>query len=120
MELKYYTCIGIIDYFELTMTKEEAIEKVANDIRPWEEEPKKEYKKQAIVAINNIENSVKKIINDIENEIPHTIRYFAIPNYDKLCVVAKIYNNGSTYVFSPDKDFLKYLGADEEDIYQFK
>ncbi|MBU3208701.1 hypothetical protein [Clostridium algidicarnis] len=103
LNLKYYAEVGIIDFFECTMTIVEAINKLSG-VDKYNEE-----------VLNGCENDVKEFIYSISREYPHTIRFFAIPdlNYGtfRLGCVAKIQNNGSTYILCGNRSYFE--GIDE-------
>lgn len=69
---------------------------------------------------NEANEYVDEVVSQINNEIfrkskekPLNIRFFSIPDFDwmtmQLCAVAKIDNNGTTFVFSNNYNFLKSL-----------
>lgn len=105
----YYICSGIIDFFCFTLTKEEVKKNYVYEIAftsPTYEE--------IIEFEEKLDKLEKDIINTIykeQKEYPYIIRYFGLPNFDQLkvelCAVAKISNNGSTYIFSEDKSFIE-------------
>ncbi|MDU2749508.1 MAG: hypothetical protein E7B96_13715 [Clostridium perfringens] len=106
LHLRYYAEVGIIDFFDGTMTISEIMSRFSeNDLYDSE-------------ALRGCENEIKELIYDISNEYPHTIRFFVIPdlNYGmfRLGCVAKIDNNGSTYVLCGNK---KYFEAIDEPGY---
>lgn len=106
MGIRFYCEVGIIDFFECTMTLNEAINKL-NGHDLYDEE-----------TLRGCGNDIKEFINSISGEYPHTIRFFAIPdlNYGmfKLACVAKIQNNGSTYILCDNEE---YFDGFEEQVY---
>lgn len=103
--LKYYSEIGIIDFFELTMSSDELKRKV--DSRNNEMIGCSFDMDDVDICIEKI----KEIIYSETHENPHTVRFFSIPNFDygsfDIGCVAKIDNNGSTYIFANDSKFIE-------------
>ena len=101
---KYYAEMGIIDIFNLTMTASELKQKINES-----ESPYTNYIDFTSEDIDACINEITKIINDDTGESPHTIRFFAIPNFSystfDLGCVAKIDNNGSTFIFASNKQY---------------
>lgn len=99
LKLKYYSEIGIIDYFECTMTSEQMVDNLD------------EYSEYTAEDIYGCEEEIKKSIEEKTGERPHTVRYFGIPDNSygmfRVACVAKISNNGSTFVFSSDRDYFE-------------
>ena len=93
---KYAVCAGIIDYFEPSFTMQQILS---------DDDLKKDYE----IKISQI----NEYIFGLENEKPHTIRFFSLPNFDyshmEIYAIAKISNNGSTYVFGDDPEVLEFL-----------
>lgn len=104
--LKYYAEMPAIDLFDGTMTTMEVVNKYSG-----------EYTED---IMNGCENEVKEFINEISKEYPHTIRFFPIPDLVygnfKLGCVAKIENNGSTYILCGNRE---YISAIDEPGYGF-
>lgn len=114
INIRYFQCIGIIDYFKLSMNKKELILKFMDKEDFMDSD---EYNlnilSSFIKEVEDTENKVKEMIFKKEKEHPHTIRYFAMPNpgccdFD-IYVIAKISNNGSTYVFAPNEKYLEEM-----------
>lgn len=106
----YYIYSGIIDNFNFTLSKEEAFKSYVYDniyLGVSDVNDAIEFRKR----LEKLEEIVKATIYKEEKEYPCIIRYFGIPGYEcyevLLCVVAKVNNNGSTYIFSEDKEFLE-------------
>lgn len=107
MPYSFAKCGGIVDYFQGTLT---AGERVGNAI--------KQFGEYDFAAARRVLDEVEQEINQIndfllkeEDEKPHTIRFFSVPNYDgstfDTYAVAKISNNGSTYIFGNSKELLE-------------
>lgn len=114
LNLKYYAEVGIIDFFQCTMTTSEAIDKLSG------------VENYSTEVLNGCEKDVREFIYSISKEYPHTIRFFAIPdlNYSmfRLGCVAKIQNNGSTYILCGDRNYFNGInepgyGPEVEKIY---
>lgn len=103
--LKYYAEMPPIDFFDGTMTTQE----VANKCGQYTSE-----------VMNGCENDIKEFVNEVSKEVPHTIRFFAIPDLHygsfKLGCVAKIHNNGATYILCGNE---AYIHAIDEPGYRF-
>lgn len=103
--LLYYLEIGIIDFFGITFSPEELKNKI--DIEDCETIGNILTSEDIDICVDEI----RRIIHLETKEEPHTIQFFAIPNpsyntFDIGCV-AKIMNNGSTYMFSNNKEYLQ-------------
>lgn len=103
--LKYYSEIGIIDFFELTMSSDELKKKI---------DPKTNEMVGCSFNMNDVDvcvEKIKEIIYSETHEKPHIVRFFSIPNFDynnfDIGCVAKIDNNGSTYIFANDRKFIE-------------
>ena len=112
--LKYCSELGIIDDFSLVFDEEQFINILAKD---------------ALVSLEKIKGctkDVKKYIKEISGEEPVKIGFFSIPDFDSNCfnfaIVAKIENNGSTYLICDDKNYLENIisthKVDIREIYQ--
>lgn len=95
--LKYYAEMGIIDFFGFTMTISEVIQKI---------EESTSFRKEVLIGC---EKEIKEFIKEISGEYPHTIRFFPIPDFSygtfNLGCVAKIDNNGSTYILCGNREY---------------
>lgn len=119
LDIKYYAAMSPIDFFKLSMDRNELLIKLSS------QEDYIEKEKGVLVKKANELDELEKRIDDIiyknEQEHPHTIRYFAIPDFDyamfRVGVVAKISNNGTTYVFAHDKGIIEAFNQDDSDIY---
>lgn len=114
INMRYFQCIGIIDFFKLAMNKKELILKLMDKDEFLEgDEYDLSILAKIIKEIEDTENKVKEIIFRKEEEYPHTIRYFVMPNPDycdfDIYVIAKVSNNGSTYVFAPNEKYLEEM-----------
>jgi len=118
--MRYYAFVGIIDFFELTFDKKElAIRLTNDDIFLADDEGntfENCYSLDKMNSIEKIEEQIREIVFKEEKEYPHTIRYFAIPNPNycdfDIGAVAKVSNNGSTYIFTPNIDYLKVIAKE--------
>lgn len=113
LDINYYAEVGIVDFFNLTMTKNEILKKLASGDSGFNANEQMEV----------IEKGIIDLIYKNTGEHPHTIRYFVMPDVDygdfQVCIIAKIINNGSTFVFSPKREWLKCLGEPyDPDIYK--
>lgn len=104
--LKYYAEVGIIDDFGLSMTPEELKGKLFD--------PNINYMGMCGFDVEDVDiclEKVKEIVYSKSDEEPHTIRFFSIPNFNNFSFdigcVAKIDNNGCTYIFAKDKKFIE-------------
>lgn len=113
-DLRYCSELGIIDDFSLVLDEEQFINILAKD---------------ALVSLEKIKGctkDVKKYIKEISGEEPVEIGFFSIPDFDSNCfnfaIVAKIENNGSTYLICDDKNYLENIisthKVDIREIYQ--
>ena len=100
LELRYYAELGIIDDFELSMTSEQIIRAFGIERE----------------VIEGCVSEIEQFIEEKEGEKPHTVRFFTIPDFSYgtfyIGVVAKISNNGSTFIFAKDSNYLN--GIDSE------
>lgn len=109
MQFSFAKCGGIIDWFEHTLSKQELILKTleANIDKTFNE---------ISSDFSECEEQIKEVIFKQEKEYPHTIRYFSVPNFDQLAfdvyAVAKIDNNGSTYIFGSDERVIDAMSPD--------
>lgn len=106
----YCTCKGIIDHF-LGFDKDQAIRNIVDNYYEFSGESGEEQIENAKNYTYRFNEIISKTLNYIEHEEPHTIKYFPFPNYNECsmewCAVAKISNNGSTYIFSKNKSLIK-------------
>lgn len=91
------------DFWKATMTPEYLADAETNEY----------YSEHSKVEITNMVNAMKDIINIIEGEEPHTVAFTSIPtacgDTFELVGLAKISNNGTSFVFCNDLDYIKYL-----------
>lgn len=111
--LNYYAEMGIIDFFGLTLSRDEIVARMENE----------EFEKYSTgynkVTAEDIDTAILKITEIVKmetNEELHTIRFFGTPSFADLSFdlgcVAKISNNGSTFLFAKDKDLFGFLDRD--------
>lgn len=109
-----YAEVGIIDLFGLSLSVSELKERVEFDFHDsYGSNTHSFYNRINCEDIDNSVSEIKSIIKQETGEEPHTVRFFAIPNIEylgfDLCAIAKIDNNGSTFVFSQGERLLEYL-----------
>lgn len=108
----YYIDGGIIDDFYLTFSQEELIKNYCYDMS-FKGGIDRERTVEFCEKLKVIETLVKKTVLKEEKEPPILLKYYGIPNFNSLdftlCIVAKVENNGSTYIFSEDENFIKSL-----------
>lgn len=120
MQLRYYADVGIYDFFELTMDLDE-LKKRATPEEEFENKNRDFCYGFTSKDIDNCIEAVKQIVFQESGEKPHTIRFFAMPiikneNFYLGCV-AKIVNNGTTYMFTNDKSIFVNKNIKVEEIY---
>lgn len=112
--IRYYAELGIIDLFGLSLSESELKERVKFDDQDscgsqWHSF----YENMNISDIDAMVNEVKNIIKKETGEVPCVVRFFAVPDFEYLGFIlypiAKITNNGSTFVFSKNKSLFEYL-----------
>lgn len=99
---KYIMEVQPIDFWELTVTAENIVD----------------YEKQEVISfakedIFRFEKYIKKATKEITGETPCTVRFSGLPDPDysslELIGFSKIRNNGQTYVFCNDLEFMKLM-----------
>ncbi len=112
---KYVLSISPIDFFALTLTKDQIIENIRyeNSINGSQDNTK--YYLNGFNNIDELEAYISNYIVNIE-EKPHTIRYMCTPEMDggnslELAVIAKISNNGTCFIFSNNKGYLELINS---------
>ncbi len=117
MQLRYYADVGIFDFFELTMDADE-LKKRAVPEEEFDNENREFSYGFTSKDVDNCIEAVKQIVLQEGGEEPHTIRFFAMPIIENenfyLGCVAKITNNGITYIFSKDKRIFNNTNIVEE------
>jgi hypothetical protein len=104
MKFDYALMFEIIDFFSGTLTADELqIQK----IKETDSTDLNSIKKM----IDESKSQIDSYVYSQEKEVPFLIRYFGIPQIGEyetnICAVAKVTNNGTTYLFSNNYDFLK-------------
>lgn len=103
LELRYCAEMGIIDFFEGTMTAQEYVQKFDD------------YSYYKAENIYGCVDEIKSYIEELSGEEPHTIRFFGIPDFSynmfRIACVAKISNNGSTFILCNDKGYLEAIDS---------
>ena len=102
-EFRYHKELGIIDWFFGTLTKDELI-------KAYKEDFEASGLSAFVKEMDEKELGIISTIQAEENEAPHTIRYFVIPDFSgfimEVSAVAKISNNGSTYLFTDNEQLM--------------
>jgi hypothetical protein len=119
MQLRYYADVGIFDFFELTMDADELKKRAVPE--EFDNENREFSYGFTSKDVDNCIEAVRKIVRQDSGEHPHTIRFFAMPIIESenfyLGCVAKITNNGTTYIFSKDKIIFNNTNIKVEEIY---
>ncbi len=120
-----YSCAihgGAIDWFQYALTEQEVIEKsrtyILENTQRLDKTPE-DFAAELAEELKRSAIQIRNIILKQEQEEPHTIRYFGVPNFQKgnfdLYAVAKTGNEGSTYVFGNDQSIVEALGGCNKD-----
>lgn len=111
MIFKYVYCNSPIDYFHGTMSKDELIENADFSFVNGEDVRRLEFAKE----VEEMCGYIRGWIDKDAGELPHTIQFFSIPNFDNaemdICAMAKISNNGTTYMFTNNEKFYTLYAA---------
>jgi len=98
-----------IDYFYTAFSKEMLIQSYKNETSEDGSGDSKVFEEN----LNDNYDFIVSTVERISGEKPHTIRYFSIPRYGwcdmEICALAKIDNNGSTFMFTNNKEFAKFI-----------
>lgn len=98
-----------IDFFFSTFSKQQLLESFKKESSRLGVGESLKFEKDIEENAAYIEAIVKKIAN----ETPHTIEYFSIPRYAwcdmEICALAKIQNNGTTFMFTNNKEFADFI-----------
>lgn len=105
--IQYYAELGIIDFFGLSLSKDDLKARVNFDFEDsYGSNQHSFYQRIDIADVDDMVEEIKQIIKENTGEEPVVVRFFAIPDFEylgfNLCPIAKITNNGSTFVFSKD------------------
>lgn len=101
---KYLLVTGPIDNWGNTMTERQLSES--------------QFESDLLGIVDNntelgIDNLISSFVFKVAEERPHTIRYTGIPKPDiydvELVAIAKIYNNGTCFMFSNDFEYLSFI-----------
>lgn len=110
MAFRYVQLSGIIDDFQFSMTADDFI---ANALKTYEfgRPNKSDYIKGLIDEIDIMLDQIDQfLLNSDEHDKPHTVRFFGVPDFSGfgfvIMAVAKIINNGQTYLFGNDKKLM--------------
>lgn len=103
---KYVLSTGPIDFFYLTLSKEQLYKNIKSEIYSDNEE----ININGFRNVDDLEKYIIDFVSDIE-EKPYIIRYLGIPQHNgcdcELVVIAKISNNGTCFIFSNNKKYLE-------------
>jgi len=127
MVMNYYSYMvvgGPIDVFNGCMSANELIQTIEPgsfiEGIPSNDEEFRSYAENELRNIREIEKFVTQVINKEHGESPQTIKFFALPLLNDfitdICCIAKIGNNGTTFIFTNNLEFARCLGSNE--IYQ--
>lgn len=99
-----------IDYFYTTFSKEKLIQSYKDETSTYGMGGSNEFEK-------NLEDNYDFVVATVERlsgEKPHTVRYFSIHRYGwcdmEICALAKIDNNGTTYLFTNNREYANFTG----------
>lgn len=102
-----------IDYFFSTLSKEQILKSYKNEVARCGGAVNSEF-------VDNLERNfafIQSTVNELSGEMPHMIRYFSIPRYGwcdmNICALAKILNNGTTFMFTNDKEFARFVSIND-------
>jgi len=95
-----------------SLSKEELITKLKEEALEYEGENSTDKSQYVDIC----EDTIIRVVEKVSGEKPHTIRYFTIPDVDAfnftIGCVAKIDNNGTTYIFLNDHNVLENMNSD--------
>lgn len=119
LEMKFFAEVGAVNFFQLSMTKGEILQKLFPSFEVRKNDMPHFLKE--LTDLTEVEQKINKAILREFSEEPHVIRYFTVPNIDnntfELFAIAKIFNNGSTFIIGPNKKLLKFYVEDDKHIY---
>jgi len=114
MGIKYYSELGIIDFFGLALSDKELKERIRFDESDL-------YGTHSNTGYTSLEESdidravleISQVVEEHWGEKPHTVKFFGIPDFEylkfSLCAIAKISDNGSTIVFANNERIITVL-----------
>lgn len=107
-KFKYMLEGAILDYFPLTIDSNSLKGLLTRDFLGYSYNTT-----QANELVDGLVNQINSEIYKKSKEEPLKIRFFSIPDFDymtmQVCAVAKIDNDGTTFVFSNNYEFLESL-----------
>lgn len=119
LEMNFFAEVGAVNFFQLSMTKGEVLQKLFPSFEVCKSDMPQLLKK--LTDLTDTEQKINEAILREFSEEPHVIRYFTVPDIDnntfELFAIAKIFNNGSTFIFGPNKKLLKLYVEDDKHIY---
>lgn len=110
--MNYFGEFSPIDFWALSMSKEELVMKLKEEALEYEggnSTDKSQY-------VDICEDTIIRVVEKVSGEKPHTIRYFTVPDVESfdfsIGCVDKIDNNGTTYIFLNDRNVLENMNPD--------
>ena len=101
LQLRYYAEIGIIDFFDGTMTAEQFVHTLDEN---------SQYNSKTILGCKE---EIENFIKEKTGQKPHTVKFFAVPDNAygmfSIACVAKIFDNGSTFVLCNNRDYFEAI-----------
>jgi hypothetical protein len=98
-----------INWFSTTLSKEQLIEQYKQEASEASSYEVSQY--ENIVNIKHV--FIEKAVKWITGKMPHTIKYFSIPDYAardmEICALAKMSGNVTTYMFTNNKEFADFV-----------
>lgn len=115
----YYGPRGPIDNWHGTLTQVDAIKELIEINRI--DKTSEELVDLALIYGNMFyvtEENIRLTLKTEWGEEPGILRYWTFP-YDadmRMCAIAKIGNNGETFIFTDEKEILEKLGIEKHDV----
>ena len=116
---KYYIADGPFDFWQRTLSPEQLIDNYKNDY--YNKYGQSECYRRSIKEVKEITEQIRGFVYSSDKEYPHTIAFTSIPTTCgfefELVGLAKIENNGTSYIFCNDLDYMKYLEKKFDNYY---